>query len=295
MPTRLDVKQVTGWRVGGRTGFDTPAWRCYNAAQLPAWAIQRGQYSSGGPDKSGPATLKGCHVKNTIRTVLFDFDGTLVFHEPDSSDVISAYCTEIGQPLSAETERLGRRRRHEYFMDPIISRQLGSFSREEFWRHFNRHLLEAVGIEGDLDLLAEEVMRRLADVELAYHCPKAGCHTLTELRARGYGLGLITNRDGVERFYELLDQLEMRSYFDLILASGEVGVRKPEPAIFYAALERIGGTATESVYVGDNYWADVVGAQRAGVTPVLFDPHKLFPEADCIVLDKIDGLLEWLP
>jgi FMN phosphatase YigB (HAD superfamily) len=212
-------------------------------------------------------------VKNSIRTVLFDFDGTLVFHEPDSSDVISAFCTEIGQPLSAETERLGRRRRHEYFMDPIISRQLGSFSREEFWRHFNRHLLEAVGIEGDLDLLAEEVMRRLADVELTYHCPEAGCHTLTELRARGYGLGLITNRDG----------------------SGEVGIRKPEPGIFYAALERIGGTATESVYVGDNYWADVVGAQRAGLAPVLFDPHKLFPEADCIVLDKIDGLLEWLP
>jgi FMN phosphatase YigB (HAD superfamily) len=47
--------------------------------------------------------------------------------------------------------------------------------------------------------------------------------------------------------------------------------------------------------VGDNYWADVVGARRAGVTPVLLDPQGLFPEADCLVLDELDDLLAWLP
>jgi FMN phosphatase YigB (HAD superfamily) len=74
-----------------------------------------------------------------------------------------------------------------------------------------------------------------------------------------------------------------------------VGISKPEPGIFYAALERLGATADQSLYVGDNYWADVIGARRAGVTPVLLDPHRLFPEADCLVLDRIDELLSWLP
>lgn len=232
---------------------------------------------------------------NDIHTVLFDFDGTLVFHEPDSFDVIGAFCADIGQPLSAEAERLGRRTRHEYFVDPVIRDQLNGLSAEDFWQHFNRHLLKAICVEGDLDRLAEEVTCRIANLDLTYHCPEAGFHTLTELRARGYGLGLITNRNNVERFHELLDQIELWPYFDLILASGEVGIRKPDPGIFFAALERIAAKAEDSLYIGDNYWADVVGARRAGVTPILLDPHHLFTEADCLILERIDDLLAWLP
>jgi FMN phosphatase YigB (HAD superfamily) len=57
----------------------------------------------------------------------------------------------------------------------------------------------------------------------------------------------------------------------------------------------MGASAGASLYIGDNYWADALGAQRAGVTPVLFDPHHVFPEADCRVLVRIADLLELLP
>jgi putative hydrolase of the HAD superfamily len=176
----------------------------------------------------------------------------------------------------------------------VIRERLNTFSPDEFWQHFNHHLLVAIGVEGDLDQLAAEVTARFDGVELTYHCPEAGCDTLIELRARGYPLGLITNRNNPERFYELLDEMELRGHFDLILASGEVGIRKPEPGIFEIALERMEACAEQTAYIGDNYWADVVGAQRAGVTPVLLDPDRLFPEADCMILDRIDELLAWL-
>ncbi|MGD2205710.1 MAG: HAD-IA family hydrolase, partial [Anaerolineae bacterium] len=234
-------------------------------------------------------------ARDGVRAVLFDFDGTLVFHNPDSFDVISAFCADIGQALDAKAEWQGRRMRHEYFVDPVIRDKLDDFSPDEFWRHFNRYLLKAMGIQGDLERLAEEVTAQFQDVELVYHCPEAGCRTLSKLRARGYDLGLITNREIVDRFYELLDQMALRSHFDMTLASGEVGIRKPEPGIFAAALERMGAVADESVYVGDNYWADVIGAQCAGVTPILFDPHHLFPEADCLIVERIEDLLVWLP
>jgi FMN phosphatase YigB (HAD superfamily) len=234
-------------------------------------------------------------IDSAVRTILFDFDGTLVFHEPDSFDLIRSYCIDIGQPLSAEAERRGRRTRHEYFVDPIIRDQISDLPPGGFWQHFNRHLLEALGIEGDLDQLATEVTARFARHELTYHCPPVGCDTLTRLQALKYRLGLITNRTNVERFYELLDAMELRCYFDLTLASGEVGVRKPEPEIFYTALERLETQAEESIYIGDNYWADVVGARRAGITPVLFDPYRLFPEAECLVLEDMDAILSWLP
>lgn len=230
-----------------------------------------------------------------VRTILFDFDGTLVFHQPDSFDVIRAFCAEIGQPLEAETERRGRRMRHEYFVDPVIRDEIDGLSGDAFWEHFNRFLLEGLGIEGDLTQLVRELGARFDQVELTYYCPRAGCRTLDALRDRGYGLGLITNRENVDRFYDLLQQMQLGSYFGLTLASGEVGVAKPNPGIFFAAMERLGATAEEALYVGDNYWADVVGAKRAGITPVLFDPHGLFPEADCTTLARIDDLLSWLP
>lgn len=234
-------------------------------------------------------------LKDGIRTVLFDLDGTLVFHEPDSFDMISAFCTEIGQPLDAETERQGRRTRHEYFINPTILKQLDGFSYDEFWCHFNRYLLQAVGIQGDLDQLSREATDRIASVDLTYCCPEADYHMLTELRARGYKLGLITNRSNVPGFYELLDRMGLRPYFDLTLAAGEVGVRKPEPQIFEVAMDRLDTQAGQSVYVGDNYWADIIGAERAGLTPILYDPLGLFPEAKCLILERVDQLLSWLP
>ena len=59
---------------------------------------------------------------------------------------------------------------------------------------------------------------------------------------------------------------------------------KPDALIFEHALKLAGTSAQETMYVGDNYFADIVGSQRAGLTPVLYDPISLFPEADCTVI-----------
>jgi putative hydrolase of the HAD superfamily len=230
-----------------------------------------------------------------LEIIFFDLDGTLVFHEPDSFDVISEFCAEIGQPLDPETERRGRRMRHQYFVDPVIREELEGLSGDGFWQHFNGYLLEALSIEGDMDRLVQELGERFRNLDLVYDCPPAGCRTLEVLRSRGYDLGLITNRQNVARFHQLMDEMALHPYFDVALASGEVGITKPEPGIFYAALEQAGASAEHSIYIGDNYWADVVGARRVGVTPILFDPHRLFPEADCLILERIDDLLSWLP
>ena len=65
-------------------------------------------------------------------------------------------------------------------------------------------------------------------------------------------------------------------------------------AVFEHALARAGLTPREAIYVGDNYFADVVGSLRAGLMPVLYDPSLLFPEAECAVIrsfDELHGLL----
>lgn len=234
-------------------------------------------------------------VNDGICTIFFDLDDTLVHRRPNSFDVISAFCSELGQPLTAEAERRGRRLEHRRFADPIIRERLAQLPLEEFLRGHNRQLLEVMGIVGDLDDLALRITAGYAALERQYECLPGVGATLAELRARGYRLGLITNRENLPHLYDLLDATGLRLHMEVTVAAGEVGQRKPAAGIFQVALQRAGITADQALYVGDNYWADVVGALGAGLTPVLIDPHRLFPEATCLVVERIDELLAWLP
>ncbi len=60
-----------------------------------------------------------------------------------------------------------------------------------------------------------------------------------------------------------------------IVDSGAIGVAKPDPAIFTPALEALGTAAERTLHVGDSVHYDVVGAQRAGLRAVHFDPRRL--------------------
>jgi hypothetical protein len=42
--------------------------------------------------------------------------------------------------------------------------------------------------------------------------------------------------------------------------------------------------------VGDNYFADVIGSRRAGLTPILYDAQGIFPDADCATIKTFDEL-----
>ena len=78
------------------------------------------------------------------------------------------------------------------------------------------------------------------------------------------------------------------------LAGGEVDSYKPDPGLFNHALNRAHLAPNEAIYVGDNYFADVVGSRRAGLRPVLYDPDMIFPEADCITIRSFNELISTL-
>lgn len=61
----------------------------------------------------------------------------------------------------------------------------------------------------------------------------------------------------------------LRPFFDAVVVSGAVGVKKPDPAIFAPALEQTGLAADEAIFVGDSLEDDVAGARAAGLRPVL--------------------------
>jgi putative hydrolase of the HAD superfamily len=112
------------------------------------------------------------------------------------------------------------------------------------------------------------------------------------MKTAGYQLALVTNRSKPVR--EELAELGLLDFFDLALTAGEADAWKPDPAIFTQALRRLDAPAETAAYVGDNYYADVIGARRAGLQPILFDPMDLFPEAECCIiraLKELQGLI----
>jgi putative hydrolase of the HAD superfamily len=109
------------------------------------------------------------------------------------------------------------------------------------------------------------------------------------LKKAGYYLAVISNRE--KPFFDEMDSHELTPFFEFSLAAGEVDTYKPDPGVFQHALQRAGLTAQEVAYVGDNYFADVVGSRRAGLMPVLYDPNGIFPEADCVTIKSFDELI----
>ena len=99
---------------------------------------------------------------------------------------------------------------------------------------------------------------------------------LDRLRGGDYRLGLISNFD--TWLHEVLDRCALTGWFDVVVVSADVGVQKPDPAIFRLACERLGEEPGSCVYVGDSVLSDVEGAAAAGLRPVLLDRAGRFPD-----------------
>ena len=136
---------------------------------------------------------------------------------------------------------------------------------------YERRMRELVG---ELGLaLALEELRRISEASIAaWHAhtpldPEAKS-VLGELQGR-YKLALISNFDHPPHVHRLIDELALRPFFDAVVVSGDVGIKKPDPAIFTPALEQTGLVADEALFVGDSPEDDVAGARAAGLRPVL--------------------------
>jgi putative hydrolase of the HAD superfamily len=101
--------------------------------------------------------------------------------------------------------------------------------------------------------------------------------TLEKLKNDNFELHIITN-GFLEVQHIKLDKSGLKPYFDVIICSEEVGKNKPSRQVFDHALNQAKATSDESIMIGDNYEADVVGAENAGLRAILFDPDRIHRE-----------------
>ena len=222
-----------------------------------------------------------------IKAVLFDLDGTLRLNQPASRDVFAECVQGMGLVPSEEDQTRAERWEHLYFASSLEIQEDSKIfkdDRKAFWVNFTKRRLVALGVHKPQ---AEELASYVSDCMGMNYKPQPylpdGIHELLKhLQEKGYVLGVVSNRE--EPFHSELEELGLKEYFHFSLTGGEVQSFKPHPRIFERALELSGTVASETMYVGDNYFADVVGALRSGLLPVLFDPTGLFPDAECDVI-----------
>ena len=231
--------------------------------------------------------------RNNIDTIYFDLDGTLRYNQPSFIEALTSFILQIGLPGEVANSRQAHRWLHYYWaQSPELINDREAFDEDEdlFWVNHSRRYLLASGCQSDeATQLAPDLTRCMRDGYtpedlLVDEVPSL----LQKLKQNGFRLAVISNRRNP--FDEQLETLGINSYFEYSLAAGTINTWKPDPMIFQYALKEMEVKPEHAVYVGDNYFADVIGAHSAGMHAVLIDQANLFPEANCAVIERLPEL-----
>lgn len=220
---------------------------------------------------------------------LFDLDGTLV----DGSGLpgaMRATCTALAAFLPGiDADALVRANTTAWErMWPELEDDwmLGGRSGAEIGREVWRAALAACGATGD-DVVDRAVLEWDRQERAALRLFPDAVPTLDALAAQGVRIGMVTNGAGsVQR--DKLAATGILDRFDPLIVSGEVGVKKPDPAIFEVALAAASVGPEDAWFVGDHLWHDAEGALKAGIRAIWLDRRDVglqpdWPRPDAVV------------
>lgn len=234
-------------------------------------------------------------LHTNIRAVFFDMGYTLMWFHPPVEELTLQALREAGLSVGPEQVlpalgRLWKAYEQAGIQNPFPSTPEYDAAREQ---EMERQLLRYLGCED------EEIRRRYHQrLEALFTQPGVMrlyddvLPTLETLKTRGYRLGIVSNWSW--NLMERCRHLGIDGYFDTITASAYVGYNKPHPAIFQHALAQVAVPPAAAIHVGDQYEADVVGAQAAGMTGILLDRRGKAPATSCPTIHNLEELLRWL-
>jgi putative hydrolase of the HAD superfamily len=199
-------------------------------------------------------------MNKNINTIFFDVGNTLLF---PNREAIHAPLTARGYTLAAEHLRdLECRTKNQF--DRIMTTN-GTSDQSFWWMYYSQLFLE-IGLQDDA--LRDELVASIRDsANWNVILPRTPDH-LSKIGER-FRIAVISNADG--KIENVLQKCGMAQYFATITDSGLVGFEKPRPEIFRHALKSMNALPEQSLYVGDVYSVDYLGATGAGMEAMLMD------------------------
>ena len=215
------------------------------------------------------------------RFIFFDVGNTLLF--PNRARMLAPLAEEK-HPSLAQWQALERRTKQE-FDQGLMSGKVD----HGFWWTFHTYLLQGCDSfePGIRDALVENTQRSANWDQIL-----PGTLEALDRIGRQYATAVISNADG--KIDVVLRRCGICDCFASITDSGNVGHEKPHPAIFAAALREMNADPTESLYVGDVYSVDYIGARNVGMQAVLFDVAGAYRGRGLPRVESLAELEQWL-
>ncbi len=195
-----------------------------------------------------------------ITALLFDFGNTLAFldYEALAEEFRRAMPTLDATALE-RAEYVGRQALDEYVMSSTTPLDL-----DKAYELYFRAWMAAAGIPPSRIDWCRERFMALNQAESLWRIVRPGItEHLRQFREAGFRLGVVSNAMG--NIQADAERYGLADYFDVIIDSQVVGVAKPDPRIFYIALERMRVAPGQALFAGDLYSIDMVGAQASGI------------------------------
>jgi HAD superfamily hydrolase (TIGR01509 family) len=213
-----------------------------------------------------------------LKAIFFDVGNTLLF--PDWGQILAPLDRRKIMPTQEQLHSVERQTKNEF--DAIL--RGGSGVDQGFWDIFYSHLLESVALPDDplRDQLVDATR-----ISANWCVIRPGTRESLQWLGKQYRLGVISNADG--KIARVLERCGIADCFEVIVDSGTVGFEKPHPAIFEAAVREMGLAAESSLYVGDIYSVDYLGATSAGMQAVLMDTCGAYRDTG---LPRVEALQE---
>ncbi|MEH7440689.1 HAD family hydrolase [Bacillus sp. JJ1122] len=207
-----------------------------------------------------------------IKAVFFDLDGTLL----DRNASLVKFINDQYERYIKELYLVDK----QHFMNRFIELDCRGYVWKD--RVYSQLLQEMNITELTWEQLLEDYLINFKNACMPFRNVQKVLETLSQM---GIILGLISN--GKRKFQrENLNALGIASYFDTILISDEVGLRKPDPLIFQMGLDNLSVSAEESIFVGDHPENDIKAAREAGMLGIWkHDDYWMDAEADFTIND----------
>lgn len=232
-------------------------------------------------------------MKN-VRHIFFDLDNTLWDHRKNAYMTIREL---FSQQKISETYNIDFELFHDAYHE--INEKLweqirdGEIDKDYLrkYRFYNTFLK----FEVDDQNLSDYFEHHFLDEILKYNELVPGAADLLDyLEAKDYKMHIISN--GFQEVTERKCVLSgIADYFETITSADSVGVRKPRPEIFQYSFDLAKAEKSESIMIGDDWIADVKGAQRFGIDVIFFDVYNDNPKEDHLkVIQHLSEVKEYL-
>ncbi|MBS1683195.1 MAG: HAD family hydrolase [Bacteroidetes bacterium] len=204
------------------------------------------------------------HIKSRLisaKAFIFDFYGTLVEidHEPPQ---MWETLNELGYDSNLALQEMWEADAFDGLLTPSFDTTPSYLD----WRKNNiRQLIQQSGAPNDANI--DDIINHLLKIEqraTKKAVPNANS-VIKLLREHGKRIGLCSNWD--HPIQPFLEQAGLPA-FDGISVSAEIGARKPNAKIFHDICSKLDVSPNEAVFIGDNWFADIIGAMRYGLLPV---------------------------